>query len=50
LRGRRIRVELGAQTIIGRAQGIDSKGALIVETDDGQRRSIIAGDEIPLET
>ena len=50
LRGRRIRVELGAQTIIGRAQGIDSKGALIVETDDGQRRSIIAGDVIPLET
>lgn len=50
LRGRRVRVELGAQTIIGRAQGIDSQGALILETDDEQRRSIIAGDVIPLET
>jgi len=50
LRGRRVRVELGSQTIIGRAQGIDSKGALILETDDEQRRSIIAGDVIPLET
>jgi BirA family biotin operon repressor/biotin-[acetyl-CoA-carboxylase] ligase len=50
LHGRRVRVELGAQTIIGRAQGIDGEGALIVETDDKQRRSIIAGDVIPLET
>lgn len=50
LRGRRVRVELGDQTIIGRAQGIDHEGALIVETDDEQRRSIIAGDVIPLET
>jgi BirA family biotin operon repressor/biotin-[acetyl-CoA-carboxylase] ligase len=50
LRGRRVRVELGDQTIIGRAQGIDHEGALIVDTDDEQRRSIIAGDVIPLET
>ena len=50
LRGRRVKVELGDQTIIGRAQGIDHEGALIVETDDEQRRSIIAGDVIPLET
>jgi BirA family biotin operon repressor/biotin-[acetyl-CoA-carboxylase] ligase len=50
LRGRRVRVDLGDQTIIGRAQGIDHEGALIVETDDEQRRSIIAGDVIPLET
>ena len=50
LRGRRVRVELGDQTIIGRAQGIDHEGALIVETDDEQRRSIVAGDVIPLET
>jgi len=50
LRGRRVRVELGDQTIIGRAQGIDHEGALIVDTEDEQRRSIIAGDVIPLET
>lgn len=50
LRGRRVRVELGDQTIIGRAQGIDREGALIVETEEDQRRRIVAGDVIPLES
>jgi BirA family transcriptional regulator, biotin operon repressor / biotin---[acetyl-CoA-carboxylase] ligase len=50
LRGRRVLVELGGQTLIGRAQGIDREGALIVEDEHGQRRSVVAGDVIPLET
>jgi BirA family transcriptional regulator, biotin operon repressor / biotin---[acetyl-CoA-carboxylase] ligase len=48
-RGRRVRVELGDQVLIGRAQGIEPGGALILEEDDGQRRRIVAGDVIPLE-
>ena len=50
LRGRRVRIEVGDQTLIGRPQGIDAHGALILEAEDGQRRSIVAGDVIPLET
>ncbi len=48
-RGRRVRVELGDQVLIGRAQGIEPGGALILEEDDGQRCRIVAGDVIPLE-
>lgn len=48
-RGRRVRIELGDQVLIGRAQGIEPGGALILEDDEGQRRSIVAGDVIPLE-
>ena len=50
LRGRLIRVEHGDEAHIGRARGIDRQGALIVEGEDGRRRSIIAGDVVPLET
>ena len=50
LRGRLVRVELDGQAQIGRARGIDREGALIVEGEDGQRRSIVAGDVIPLES
>ena len=49
LRGRRVRVELGDQVLIGRARGIDREGALIVEDEQGRPRSIVAGDVIPLE-
>jgi BirA family biotin operon repressor/biotin-[acetyl-CoA-carboxylase] ligase len=49
-RGRRVRVDLGDETVTGRAQGIDGEGALIVEDEQGHRRSIVAGDVIPLET
>jgi len=49
-RGRRMRVELGDQVLIGRARGIEPGGALIIEGDDGQRHSIVAGDVIPLES
>ena len=50
LLGRCIQVELGGQTVIGVAQGIDREGALIIEDEQGQRRRIVAGDVIPLET
>jgi BirA family biotin operon repressor/biotin-[acetyl-CoA-carboxylase] ligase len=50
LRGRLVRVELGGQEHIGWARGIDREGALIVEGEDGRRRSIVAGDVIPLES
>jgi BirA family transcriptional regulator, biotin operon repressor / biotin---[acetyl-CoA-carboxylase] ligase len=50
LRGRRIRADLDGQTVIGRAHGIDREGALIVEDERGQRRRIVAGDVVPLES
>jgi BirA family transcriptional regulator, biotin operon repressor / biotin---[acetyl-CoA-carboxylase] ligase len=49
LRDQMVRVELGDQAHIGRARGIDHEGALVVEGADGQRRTIVAGDVIPLE-
>ena len=49
LRGRRIRVDLGDQVVIGRARGIDREGALIVDDEQGRSRTIVAGDVIPLE-
>jgi len=49
LRGQRVQVERGDQTVIGVAQGIDREGALIVEDEQGQQRSIVAGDVIPLD-
>jgi BirA family biotin operon repressor/biotin-[acetyl-CoA-carboxylase] ligase len=49
LRGKQVRIDLGGETFLGRALGIDRKGALIVATEDGQRRSVVAGDVVPLE-
>ena len=49
LRGRRVRVEMTDRTIIGRAIGIDADGALIIESPDGRRQRIVAGDVIPVE-
>lgn len=50
LRGKRVRVEGGDQTLVGRALGIDPEGALLVEDESGQERRVVAGDVIPLET
>jgi BirA family transcriptional regulator, biotin operon repressor / biotin---[acetyl-CoA-carboxylase] ligase len=50
LRGRRVRVELLDQVVVGRALGIDREGALLVEADDQTLQRVIAGDVIPLET
>jgi BirA family biotin operon repressor/biotin-[acetyl-CoA-carboxylase] ligase len=49
LRGKRVRVEMTDQVIVGTAQGIDREGALILEDGQGERRRIVAGDVIPLE-
>jgi len=50
LRGRRVQVEVGGRLLVGWARGLDREGALIVEDEQGQRRSIVAGDVIPLES
>jgi len=49
-RGKKVRVELGDETLLGRALGIDREGALVLEDEHGRRRTIVAGDVIPLET
>ena len=49
LRGQRVRVESLDQMVLGRAQGIDEDGALLVEDDQGKLQRVVAGDVIPLE-
>jgi BirA family biotin operon repressor/biotin-[acetyl-CoA-carboxylase] ligase len=49
LRGKRVKVEMLDQVVQGKAMGIDSDGALLLEDDTGARQRIIAGDVIPLE-
>lgn len=49
LRRRLVRVEMIDQTLCGRAIGIDRDGALIVETEEGAKQRILAGDVIPVE-
>ena len=49
LRGRRVRVELLDQTVIGQAKGIDRDGALVLEDDNGALQRIVAGEVIPVE-
>ncbi|HYA30122.1 MAG TPA: biotin--[acetyl-CoA-carboxylase] ligase, partial [Acidobacteriota bacterium] len=49
-RGHLVRVECLDQVVTGRAKGIDSDGALLVEDEKVGVRRIIAGDVIPLET
>jgi BirA family transcriptional regulator, biotin operon repressor / biotin---[acetyl-CoA-carboxylase] ligase len=50
LGGRRVRVELLDQVLIGRARGIERDGALVLEDEHGDLQNIYAGDVIPLET
>jgi len=50
LQGKRVQVEMMDQVVQGKAIGIDSDGALILEDDTGTRRRIVAGDVIPLES
>ena len=42
--GRRVRVALAAETFEGTTRGLAPDGALRVETDDGQLRTVTAGD------
>ena len=50
LGGRRVRVEMVDQIILGKAMGIDGDGALVLEDESGTRRRIVSGDVIPLES
>ncbi len=47
-RGKRVRVEMGDETLAGIAKGIDRDGALIVEDAGGQSHRVFAGDVIPI--
>lgn len=42
--GKRIRVTAGQESLIGTTRGLESDGALRVETDDGDIRTVRAGD------
>jgi BirA family biotin operon repressor/biotin-[acetyl-CoA-carboxylase] ligase len=44
LRGRSVRLDDPAGRAFGTAVGIDADGALLVETDGGKRRRVMAGD------
>jgi BirA family biotin operon repressor/biotin-[acetyl-CoA-carboxylase] ligase len=40
LRGRRVRLAAGSQTVAGVCQGIDDQGALLLQTPAGQQRRL----------
>jgi BirA family biotin operon repressor/biotin-[acetyl-CoA-carboxylase] ligase len=44
LRGRIVSLDEPAGRLFGTALGIDADGALLVETEAGQRRRVVAGD------
>ncbi len=48
LRGKRVRVDMPDGSVQGKAMGIDTDGALILEGEGGRRERIVAGDVIPI--
>jgi BirA family biotin operon repressor/biotin-[acetyl-CoA-carboxylase] ligase len=46
--GRRVRVDLGADDLVGTAVGITDEGHLVVETLEGARRTVAVGDVVHL--
>lgn len=42
--GQRVRVETPGGDVVGEAVGVEFPGALVVETDDGERQRVTAGD------
>jgi BirA family biotin operon repressor/biotin-[acetyl-CoA-carboxylase] ligase len=46
--GRRVRVDLGADDVVGTAVDITAEGHLLVDTDEGDRRTIAVGDVVHL--
>ena len=50
LKGKRVRVQMMEQAILGKAIGIDIDGALILEDDGGVSLRIIAGEVTPMES
>jgi len=49
LRGKKVRVEMADQVVIGTARGIDRDGALLLESERGIPQRIVAGDVVPVE-
>lgn len=50
MRGRQVRVNMPDGVIQGKAMGIDTDGALILEEEGGHRERILAGDVVPIQT
>ncbi|HLM62836.1 MAG TPA: biotin--[acetyl-CoA-carboxylase] ligase [Acidimicrobiales bacterium] len=46
--GRRVRVDLGADDVVGTAVDVNAEGHLVVETDEGGRRTLAVGDVVHL--
>jgi BirA family biotin operon repressor/biotin-[acetyl-CoA-carboxylase] ligase len=46
--GRRVRVQLPAGELVGRAVELVASGALVVEADDGRRHEVTVGDVVHL--
>lgn len=46
--GRQVRVDLGADDLVGRAVDVTDAGHLVVETVDGERRTVAVGDVVHL--
>jgi BirA family biotin operon repressor/biotin-[acetyl-CoA-carboxylase] ligase len=46
--GRRVRVDLGADDVVGTAVDITAEGHLLVDADEGDRRTIAVGDVVHL--
>jgi BirA family biotin operon repressor/biotin-[acetyl-CoA-carboxylase] ligase len=46
--GRRVRVELGREDVVGRATDLDEHGHLVVLTDAGEERTLAVGDVVHL--
>jgi len=49
LQGKKIKVAMLDESLVGKALGIDRDGALLLEDDEGAVKKILAGDVIPLE-
>jgi BirA family biotin operon repressor/biotin-[acetyl-CoA-carboxylase] ligase len=46
--GRRVRVDLGADELVGKAVDVTDEGHLVVHTDEGERRTVAVGDVVHL--
>ena len=46
--GRRVRVDLGAEELVGQARAVTDEGHLVVRFDDGEERMVAVGDVVHL--
>ena len=42
--GKRVRIQIGVRTVTGRAESLDTDGALLLRTDHGHLERIVGGD------